>query len=74
MFLRLLIDEDRDIDDYDDVDVDVDVDVVDALDGEVEQALLHHIYIEMVIDKQDGPDSQLVLPLFHRCSEILQSI
>ena len=34
MFLRLLIDEDRDIDDYDDVDVDVDV--VDALDGEVE--------------------------------------
>ena len=40
MFLRLLIDEDRDIDDYDDVDVDVDV--VDALDGEVEQALLHH--------------------------------
>ena len=36
----LLIDEDRDIDDQDDVDVDVDV--VDALDGEVEQALLHH--------------------------------
>ena len=34
MFLRLLIDEDRDIDDYDDVDVDGDV--VDALDGEVE--------------------------------------
>ena len=42
MILRLLIDEDRDIDDYDDVDVDGDV--VDALDGEVEQALLHHIY------------------------------
>ena len=44
MILRLLIDEDRDIDDQDnvDVDVDVDVDVVDALDGEVEQALLHH--------------------------------
>ena len=34
MILRLLIDEDRDIDDYDDVDVDGDV--VDALDGEVE--------------------------------------
>ena len=51
MFLRLLIliDEDRDIDVYDDVDVDVDV--VDALDGEVELVLLHHIYIEMVIDK-----------------------
>ena len=40
MFLRLLIDEDRYIDDYDDVDVDVDV--VDAIDGEVEQTLLHH--------------------------------
>ena len=39
MILRLLVDEDRVIDDQDDVDVDVDGDVVD---GEVEQALLHH--------------------------------
>ena len=46
MLLKLLIGEDRDIDkdhDIDDQDdVDVDVDVVDAPDGEVEQALLHH--------------------------------